>query len=229
LVTRSPFDPAFEDLPDILPIFPLAGVLLLPGGTLPLNIFEPRYLNMTADALKTDDRMIGMIQPTGDGDTEAAGAPGHPRPKVYPTGCAGRLVSLTETGDGRYLINLAGVARFRIRGELPQLHGYRRVRPDFSAFEDDLEPTLPSSIDRARLTGALEHYFKTQGIDPNWSTIEKMEDRDLVIFLAMGCPFDASEKQALLEADGPEACGTVLLTLLEMAASADIGGEGTRH
>ena len=228
-MTRGPFDPSFEDLPDILSIFPLAGVLLLPGGTLPLNIFEPRYLSMTTDALKTADRMIGMVQPTGAGPAEASGASGRRGPEVYPTGCAGRLVSFTETDDGRYLINLAGVARFRIREELPLLHGYRRVRPDFSDYADDLEPALPPSIDRAGLTGALEHYFKAQGIEPDWSTIEKMEDRDLVTFLAMGCPFDPSEKQALLEADGPEECSQVLLTLLQMAAGRDLGGEGTRH
>ena len=227
-MTRSPFDPSFEDLPDILPIFPLAGVLLLPGGTLPLNIFEPRYLSMTSDALKTADRMIGMVQPTGAED-EPAGAAGRQGPEVYPTGCAGRLVSFTETDDGRYLINLAGAARFRIREELPLLHGYRRVRPDFSDYEGDLEPALPPSIDRVGLTGALEHYFKAQGIEPNWPTIEKMEDQDLVTFLAMGCPFAASEKQALLEADGPEECSRILLTLLQMAAGPDIGGEDTRH
>ena len=228
-MTRSPFYPTFEDLPEILPIFPLAGVLLLPGGTLPLNIFEPRYLNMTADALKTDGRMIGMVQPTGADDAEAAGSPGRLGPEVYPMGCAGRLVSFTETGDGRYLINLAGISRFQIREELPLLHGYRRVRPDFSDYEEDLEPALPTSIDRARLTGALKHYFKTQGIEPNWSAIEKMDDRDLVTFLAMSCPFGAPEKQALLEANGPEECSLVLLTLLKMAGDPDIGGEGTRH
>ncbi|MDX1485872.1 MAG: LON peptidase substrate-binding domain-containing protein [Alphaproteobacteria bacterium] len=229
-MSGSPFDPTFDDLPDILPIFPLAGVLLLPGGTLPLNIFEPRYLAMTADALKTDDRMIGMIQPTGADDGESARAPGRNGPEVYPLGCAGRMVSFTETGDGRYLINLLGVARFRIREELPLLRGYRRVRPDYSDFEADLDPT-PTTIDRQRLMGTLETFFKAQGIDPNWSAIEKLGDRELVTFLAMGCPFGASEKQALLEADGPEECCTVLLALMEMmggAGSADDGG-GTRH
>lgn len=226
---RSPFHPTFEDLPDILPIFPLAGVLLLPGGTLPLNIFEPRYLNMTTDALKTDHRLIGMIQPTGADGAEAAGAPGATGPEVYATGCAGRLVSFTETGDGRYLINLAGISRFHIREELPLLHGYRRVRPNYSGYEGDLEPEQTSPIDRVRLTGALKRYFKGQGIEPNWPAIEKMDDRALVTFLAMGCPFGASEKQALLEAKGPEECGLVLLTLLEMAGDPDMGGEGTRH
>ncbi|HSR55264.1 MAG TPA: LON peptidase substrate-binding domain-containing protein, partial [Alphaproteobacteria bacterium] len=125
-MSPGPFDPSFEDLPEILPIFPLAGVLLLPGGTLPLNIFEPRYLAMTADALKTDDRMIGMIQPTGADDADSIAAGGRSGPEVYPMGCAGRLVSFAETNDGRYLINLSGIARFRIREELPLLKGYRR-------------------------------------------------------------------------------------------------------
>lgn len=228
-MSASPFDPTFEDLPDVLPIFPLAGVLLLPGGTLPLNIFEPRYLAMTADALKTETRIIGMIQPTGADDADTIAASGRPGPEVYPMGCAGRLVSFAETPDGRYLINLAGVARFRIREELAPVKGYRRVRPDFSGFEDDLEPAGNPGIDRSRLTETLKRYFQTQKIEPNWEAIEKMDDRDLVTFLAMGCPFDASEKQALLEADGPGECSQVLLTLLEMASGGEGRGEGTRH
>lgn len=227
-MSPSPFDPAFEDLPDVLPIFPLAGVLLLPGGTLPLNIFEPRYLAMTADALKTEARMIGMIQPTGADDADGLAASGRTGPEVYPTGCAGRMVSFAETGDGRYLINLAGVARFRIREELPLLHGYRRVRPDFSEFEADLEPQPGSAIDRTRLTESLKRYFRAQKVEPNWAAIEKMEDRDLVTFLAMGCPFDASEKQALLEAEGAAERCHVLLALLDMAGGGE-RGEGTRH
>ena len=225
----SPAFPALEDLPDILAIFPLAGVLLLPAGTLPLNIFEPRYLAMTEDALKTDHRLIGMIQPTGADDAEAPSALGRRGPEVYPTGCAGRMVSFSETGDGRYLINLLGIARFRISEELPLHRGYRRVRPDFSPFEDDLEPGLPAAIDRERLNGVLDRYFKAQNIEPDWPTIEKMGDRDLVTFLAMGCPFGTPEKQALLEAEGPEECSRILLTLLEMSGSAGAGDEGTRH
>ena len=142
----GPIFPAFEDLPEIIPIFPLAGVLLLPGGTLPLNIFEPRYLAMTEDALKTDHRMIGMIQPTGADDSEAALAPGRQGPEVYPMGCLGRMVSFAESGDGRYLINLLGIARFRILEEFPLEHGYRRVRPDFSAFGDDLALEMPAEL-----------------------------------------------------------------------------------
>lgn len=225
----GPFDLAFDDLPDVIPIFPLAGVLLLPGGTLPLNIFERRYLNMTADCLKTDHRLIGMIQPTGEDDAETAARPGRTGPRLYPLGCAGRLVSFAETPDGRYLINLAGVARFRIAEELPLERGYRRIRPDFSPYEADLDPAAPMGLDRDRLTGVLGQYFTAQNIQPNWETIEKMGDRDLVTFLAMGCPFDPSEKQALLEAKGPDECGEVLLALLEMAARPEAGGESTRH
>jgi Lon protease-like protein len=225
----NPAYPAFEDLPEIIPIFPLAGALLLPGGTLPLNIFEPRYLAMTEDALKTDHRMIGMIQPTGAEMSETASAPGRQGPEVYPTGCAGRMVSFAETGDGRYLINLLGIARFRVSEEFPLQRGYRRIRPDFSPFEDDLEPGLPAAIDRERLNSVLDRYFKAQNIEPDWKTIEKMGDRDLVTFLAMGCPFGTPEKQALLEAEGPVECSQVLLTLLEMSGSADTGDESTRH
>jgi len=228
-VSPSPFDPTYEDLPDVLPIFPLAGVLLLPGGTLPLNIFEPRYLAMTADALKTDARLIGMIQPTGADDADSIAAAGRTGPEVYPTGCAGRMVSFAETGDGRYLINLSGVTRFRVREELAPVKGYRRVRPDFSGFEGDFDPHPGASIDRGQLTNALKRYFQSQSIEPNWQAIEKMDDRDLVTFLAMGCPFDASEKQALLEAEGPTECSQILLTLLEMASGGEGRGEGTRH
>lgn len=228
-MVRGAIFPTFEELPDVMPIFPLAGALLLPGGTLPLNIFEPRYLAMTEDALKTDHRMIGMIQPTGADDSATAFAPGRQGPQVYPTGCAGRMVSFAETGDGRYLINLAGIARFHVTEEFPLQRGYRRVRPDFSAFEDDLEPGRAAAIDRQRLNSVLDRYFKAQHIDPDWSAIEKMGDRDLVTFLAMGCPFGTPEKQALLEAKGPEECSRVLLTLLEMSGTADTGDESTRH
>lgn len=228
-MARGPFDPDIGDLPQVLPIFPLAGVLLLPRGMLPLNIFEGRYLNMTADALKSDHRMIGMIQPTGADDAEQATAPGRTGPEVFKTGCAGRIVSFSETRDGRYAITLRGVARFHIAEELPLLDGYRRVRPDFSAFKADLDETYPRGrIDRDRLLAALEHYFTVHKIDPNWQAIRAMGDRMLVTSLAMGCPFNASEKQALLEADALPARASVLTTLLEMSGTTE-GSDSTRH
>ena len=225
---RNPFDPSFEDLPPLVPIFPLAGVLLLPHGTLPLNIFEQRYLNMTADALKTD-RIIGMIQPTGADDPRALATSGAPGPEVYPTGCAGRIVSFAETGDGRYLITLAGLARFDVGEELPLRDGYRRVAADFLPYRSDLEDEAVEPFERERLMAALEHYFKAQNIDPNWSTIRDMDDQQLVTSHAMGCPFDASEKQALLEAAGFASRADILVTLMEMSSSVEGGPESTRH
>ncbi|HVG82668.1 MAG TPA: LON peptidase substrate-binding domain-containing protein, partial [Methylomirabilota bacterium] len=139
---RGPFLPRFEDLPQTLPIFPLSGVLLLPRGKLPLNIFEPRYLAMTEEALKSD-RLIGMVQPMEEG---AAGD----QPPVFPIGCAGRITQFAETEDRRYLITLTGICRFRIERELPLFCGYRRVAPDLSEFQADFEPES-TRLDRARL------------------------------------------------------------------------------
>ncbi len=206
----SPFDPAFEDLPDVIPIFPLAGALLLPGGRLPLNIFEPRYLNMTAAALAAPHRLIGMIQPQ-DGTTGD-------HPEVFATGCAGRMISFGETEDGRYLITLKGIARFRVIDELPLRSGYRRIRASYAEFHDDLaETSRPLSIDRDRLLRALRAYLTHQGVEANWDAIEGTEDSRLVTSLAMMCPFRPSEKQALLEAATLDDRAQVMVTLLEMA------------
>src|SRR5438874_3440975 len=139
-------------LPAILPIFPLAGVLLLPRGRLPLNIFEPRYLAMTRDAL-AGERLIGMVQPS---DPATSGS----NPTVYPTGCAGRITSFSETEDGRFLITLTGTCRFRIREELPLLEGYRRVVPEWSEFARDLESENEPAFDRERLMRGLRAYFQ---------------------------------------------------------------------
>ncbi len=224
-MARGPFDPTFGDLPETIPIFPLAGVLLLPRGTLPLNIFEPRYLNMTQDALKTDHRVIGMIQPTGADDAESARAPGKTGPALYDIGCAGRIVAFSETRDGRYGITLAGIVRFRIAEEVDMRDGYRRVRPDYSKFRDDMNDQYPKGeVDRDRLFAALGSYFKSHNIDPNWQAIQAMGDRMLVTSLAMGCPFNPSEKQALLEAPALPVRADILTTLLEMAAPTPEGG-----
>ena len=206
----NPFDPAFEDLPDVVPIFPLAGVLLLPGGRLPLNVFEPRYLNMTAAALAAPQRLIGMIQPQ-DG---AAGD----YPEVFATGCAGRMTSFDETEDGRYLITLKGIARFRVIDELPLRDGYRRVRASYAEFRDDLAETSgPLSIDRDRLLRALRAYLAHQGVEANWDAIKDTGESRLITSLAMMCPFRPSEKQALLEAATLDDRARVMMALLEMA------------
>src|SRR5260370_8645813 len=147
-------------LPTILPIFPLTGVLLLPRGRLPLNIFEPRYLAMTRDAL-AGERWIGMVQRS---DPAASGR----NPPVYPTGCSGRITSFSETEDGRFLITLTGTSRFRIREELPLLEGYRRVVPDWHEFARDVEGEEVPEFDPERLRRGLRPYFRRHTIPPHW-------------------------------------------------------------
>jgi uncharacterized protein len=208
-------------LPDIIPIFPLTGVLLLPRGRLPLNIFEPRYLAMTRDALG-GERLIGMIQPSDPGE-------GGMNPAVYPIGCAGRITSFSETDDGRYLITLTGTSRFRIREELPLLSGYRRVVPDWSAFAGDLDPAEPR-FDRERLVRELKAYFAQRQIEADWSLIDKTPSEHLVSSIAMLCPFAPSEKQALLEAADLNARAELLTALVEMASvTATAEGGASRH
>ncbi|MFZ5791345.1 MAG: LON peptidase substrate-binding domain-containing protein [Pseudomonadota bacterium] len=223
-MARGPFDPAFEELPATIPVFPLAGVLLLPHGRLPLNIFEPRYLAMTCDALKAE-RLIGMIQPA------EAERPGHV-PALRAVGCVGRITAFSETDDGRYLITLAGLARFRVAEELPTVSGYRRVRPDFAPFAADMAETPPLELDRARLLRALKGYLHQKGIKADWQQIERSADGALVTSLAMVCPFEPQEKQALLEAATPTERGRVLTALIEMAllgGASGGGGDSARH
>ena len=215
-------------LPDILPIFPLTGVLLLPRGRLPLNIFEPRYLAMTRDALG-GARLIGMVQPSDPQDDNRGG--GGPNPPVYPVGCAGRLTQFSETDDGRYVITLTGVSRFRIKEELPLLDGYRRVVPDWQPFAHDRERSGRPEFDRDRLIRGLKNYFAQRQIQADFEAIEKAPGEYLVTSLAMACPFAPSEKQALLEAVDPDERARLLTTLVEMAGIEPAAEEsgGTRH
>jgi Lon protease-like protein len=221
-IARSPFDPGFADLPRTLPIFPLPGVLLLPGGKLPLNIFEPRYLAMTRAAL-AGPRLIGMIQPR---DPDAGGS----QPEVQKVGCAGRIVSFAETDDSRYLITLSGLCRFTIMGELPLSEGFRRVVPDWSGYAGDLDPAS-ASVDRTRLIGALRAFFADQQVRIDWQAIEQTADDRLVVSLAMICPFEAAEKQILLEAPSPSERARVMIALLESAAQnrGEAGAAPVRH
>lgn len=210
-MSRNPFDPTFEKLPGTLPIFPLTGVLLLPRSKLPLNIFEPRYLAMTEDALAVGNRMIGMVQPSGPEEA------GQPLP-VYRTGCAGRITAFNETDDGRYLITLTGICRFDIAEEMPTTRGYRRVVPDWSRYAVDLTgPETPVTVDRARLMGGLRAYFRQTGLTANWEAVESTPDERLVNSLSMICPFDPSEKQALLEAATLEERAKLMTAMIEMA------------
>ena len=210
------------NLPAILPIFPLVGVLLLPRGKLPLNIFEPRYLAMTRAAL-AGDRLIGMVQPS---DPKAAGD----NPPVYSTGCAGRITSFAETEDGRFLITLTGTCRFRIREELPLLEGYRRVVPEWSAFIRDLDIEAEPPFDRERLMRSLRAYFQQHQISADWEAIGSVPGERLVTSLAMVCPFEPSEKQALLEASDLNERTRLLTAIVEMAAmNRPADSIGARH
>lgn len=204
------FDPSYEELPLELPIFPLAGALLLPHSKLPLNVFEPRYLNLTTAALQ-GSRLIGMIQPKEEN--------GGTQPLVYNTGCAGRITAFSETADGRYLITLDGISRFNIAEELPIKEGYRSVIPDWGPYKTDLIEEKSEGIDRSRLLDTLKNYFRSNQIDADWAAIKETPSDRLINALAMMCPFQPSEKQALLEANTFYARADVLVALLEMSLS----------
>jgi uncharacterized protein len=216
-MSPNPFDPTFDQLPEIVPIFPLTGVLLLPRGKLPLNVFEPRYLAMMEDAL-SGNRMIGIIQPSDPLSRASV-------PPVYPIGCAGRITSFSETDDGRYLITLTGVCRFETVRELPIVRGYRRVDVSWERFAADLEEPGPALFDRARLVEGLRTYFKIQGISANWDAIESTPDERLVTSLAMICPFEPSEKQALLECGSLSERASMMIAIIEMSVLDKRGGD----
>jgi Lon protease-like protein len=203
------FHTAFADLPREIAIFPLSGALLLPGGRLPLNIFEPRYLAMVQDSLAAG-RMFGMVQPD----------PALPRTErgsqTYRIGCLGRVSSFSETEDGRLLITLTGLVRFRIAEEIAMVRGYRRVIADYAGHTADLDPTVKPHVDRQALLGALRPYFRARGIEANWDGIEQTPDEMLVTTLCMVCPFDVREKQALLEAAGTTERAAMLVALMQM-------------
>jgi Lon protease-like protein len=205
-------NPALTSLPEEFPIFPLGGALLLPGGRLPLNVFEPRYLAMVDDAL-AEGRYFGMVQP------DKRLGRGEHGPGLYRIGCLGRISSFSETDDNRYLITLSGVARYTIVEEVEMRHGYRRVRAAFSGFAADLRPAaMELPFAREDLLDALRRFFAACGVEANWETIAEMGDGELVSSLCMACPFSNEEKQALLEAkDGIERA-RALRALLEIGA-----------
>ena len=215
--------PSQAPLPTEFAVFPLDGALLLPRGRLPLNIFEPRYLRMIDDALGSG-RVIGMVQPDPVRPATPTG------PALYRTGCVGRLSSFSETEDGRYLVTLTGITRFWTAVELEVQRGYRRVRADLGRFATDLD--VPdedfSTIDRKRLLAGLKTYFTAQGFDAKWDSINEMDDDALVTTLSMVCPFEPSEKQALLEAATLRDRADALTALLEMGTHANDSGDSRR-
>jgi uncharacterized protein len=219
-----------DELPKTIPLFPLTGALLLPGGRLPLNIFEPRYLAMIEDALAARDRIIGMIQPREPGAEGMTRESVVPPPPLYPTGCAGRIASFSETEDGRYLIELTGVCRFDLGDELPTLRGYRRAAANFERWQSDLTPEAGKNnvVDRERLLRELKAYFTSRNISADWNAITETPDDRLITTLAMACPFAPQEKQALLECATLSERAQTMMTLLEMAAAGP-SGEGIKH
>ncbi len=203
---------ALEELPAALAIFPLPGVLLLPGGQLPLNIFEPRYLDMVRDAM-AGARLIGMVQPIDpQADLES--------PEVYSIGCAGLITKCKETEDGRFLITLTGLSRFGIVQELETMTKYRQVNPDWQRFDADRYADPLALGNRTAFREQLAIYFKVHQIDADWKSIEAAEDHDLINFLAMICPFQPAERQALLECDDLIARAGTMMTLMAMAVQA---------
>jgi Lon protease-like protein len=213
---------SYSDLPATLPIFPLGGVLLLPTGRLPLSVFESRYLAMTDDALKSD-RLIGIIQPkTQNLNSEKI-------PIIYSTGCAGRITAFSETDDGRYLITLSGIARFNVNQEIDSMRGYRRIVPDWEPYESDFLESDEIDLDKELFLKALKNYFEKKTIEADWSAIKRMNNSQLITTLAMICPFEPPEQQALLISDKMTDRVKTMISLLEMATHETGGAKDVQH
>ena len=204
-----------NELPKNLPVFPLQGALLLPGGILPLNIFEPRYVQMVKDTIATSHRMIVMTLPSSKENN------GY---DVYKLACAGKLISFEETLDGRFLISLSGIIRCRLNEDLEEKGGYKRMAVDFSEFLDDMKPNN-IKIERNGFFETLRSYFDIKGLSADWKAIEKCEDEKLITTLAMLCPFSDAEKQSLLEAN----CLTDRASLMKVILEMSVFGENNQN
>lgn len=201
------------DLPDTIPVFPLPGALLLPRARLPLHIFEPRYLQMIDDTLKTAHRLIGMVQPYE--------VPGTQEKRLHTIGCAGRLTQFSETEDGRYMITLAGMSRFRVQQEVTGFTPYRRCDVTWDGFSADLGATEEDkTFERDSFLDVLGRYFETMDLSTDWDSLKEADNELLINSLSMLCPFDPEEKQALLEAPSLTTRRETLVTLLEFAMRA---------
>ena len=233
------FDPEFDQLPMRIPIFPLPSALLLPGGQLPLNVFEPRYLAMVKHALATPTRLIGMVQPldqyTG-GDSandniandDGANNDMDNAAALFETGCAGRLSFFQESDDGRFVIALNGVCRFhRLRQELDP-NGFLVADVNWQPFANDLRVDV-SALDRDPLITVMKRYFDMKGFETDWAQIENSDNHQLLATLSMICPFEVAEKQALLEADSMAKRADLLIAMMEMALHDETGGNDARH
>ncbi|WP_099825832.1 LON peptidase substrate-binding domain-containing protein [Oceaniglobus indicus] len=206
-----------KDLPGTIPVFPLPGALLLPRARLPLHIFEPKYLAMLDDTLKTDHRLIGMVQPRD--------VPGSDETRLHSIGCAGRVTAFSETEDGRYMITLAGVSRFRIRGDASGFAPYRRCDISWDGFDRDLGSTeRDADFDRHAFLHLLSRFFEAEDLKTDWESLNEAEDELLINSLSMLCPFEPEDKQALLEAPSLTTRRETLVTLIEFAMR---GGESS--
>ncbi len=221
--------PSSDSYPETLPIFPLTGVLLLPGGRLPLHIFENRYRAMTEDAISSE-QLIGIVQPLradpgdnrGEGEEEEAR-----RPSLYPVGCVGRIRRWERLPDGRYILLLEGEYRFRIGEEMAMHRGYRRVRPDFSQFATDLEDAA-QELDPAVLLTALAEFSAANNLELEMEKLDELGGVAILNSLAVALPFQPAEKQALLEAENVEARLAVLLALMKMGVEMHQSGDEAR-
>jgi Lon protease-like protein len=197
------------DLPGTIPVFPLPGALLLPRGEMPLNIFEPRYLAMIDDAMADRHRLIGMVQPEGPAPPE--------KPPLYKVGCVGRITQLAETGDGRYLIQLTGISRFRIEQELDVATAYRQCRVTYAPFKDDFVARKgEQDVDRESVLRALTEFLDANNLKTDWEGIEKAPNEALVNALAMMSPYGPAEKQAMLEAPDLKTRAEILVAVTEI-------------
>ncbi|MFV0295736.1 MAG: LON peptidase substrate-binding domain-containing protein [Hyphomicrobiaceae bacterium] len=214
-----------DDLPDRIPVFPLAGAILLPRSSVPLNIFEPRYLDLFDEAM-SGTRLVGLIQPAGEGGP--TGSPQSNSAPVLEIGCAGRITTYQERDDGRLTIVLSGVTRFKRKAELQLGKPYREFEVDFSGFADDLEPGIgEDAVDRERLLETLQRYLTQRDLKADWSVIERTGSEQLINWLSVASPFGSAEKQALLEARTLRDRAEALVTLAEMelaAGGSDGGG-----
>lgn len=198
-----------KDLPGTIPVFPLPGALLLPRARLPLHIFEPRYLAMLDDCLKTDTRLIGMVQPHH--------VPGRDEDGLHRIGCAGRVTQFSETEDGRYMLTLTGLSRFRIKGEVEGFTPYRRCEVSWDGFERDQLQGAESddSFDRSQFMDLLDRYFTSKELSADWDTLQQADDELLLNSLSMLLEFNPEDKQALLEAPSLSTRRETLVTLIE--------------
>lgn len=220
-MTRTPFFPKFSDLPPALPLFPLAGAVVMPGVQLPLNIFEPRYLSLVADALASN-HLIGMIQPTSETLMDET-------PEIHRVGCAGRITSYSETPDGRIILVLTGVCRFQVTREIEEHNGYRRARVDWERFAADYHGDEQRIPDRPGFLGSLKTYCQLHGVEIPWDDIEKLADQELTNLLCAHLPLSPEDKQALIETLPTTERAVLMRGLLDMASASSMRVAEHRH